>query len=149
MDQLNRHKFEQTLGNSERQGSLACFSSRVCRVGYNLVTEQPELTREKVRVWGCVLGHFRHVWLFATLWTIARQAPLSMWFSRQEYWSGLHFLLQAIFLTQGSNPYLLHLLHWETGSLPLTPPGKSRGQDGSQKKDSDMKSLFLSNPRWD
>ena len=29
------------------------------------------------------------VWLFATPWTVARQAPLSMGFSRQEYWSGL------------------------------------------------------------
>ena len=28
-------------------------------------------------------------WLFVTLWTIARQAPLSMGFSRQEYWGGL------------------------------------------------------------
>ena len=30
-----------------------------------------------------------HIWLFATPWTVARQAPLSMGFSRQEYWSGL------------------------------------------------------------
>ena len=30
-----------------------------------------------------------HVWLFATPWTIACQAPLSIGFSRQEYWSGL------------------------------------------------------------
>ena len=29
------------------------------------------------------------VWLFATLWTVARQTSLFMWFSRQEYWSGL------------------------------------------------------------
>ena len=29
------------------------------------------------------------VQLFATLWTVAHQAPLSMGFSRQEYWSGL------------------------------------------------------------
>ena len=29
------------------------------------------------------------VWLFVTLWTVARQAPLSLGFSRQEYWSGL------------------------------------------------------------
>ena len=36
------------------------------------------------------------------------QAPLSMYFSRQEYWSGCHFLLQGIFLTQGSNLGLLH-----------------------------------------
>ena len=32
-----------------------------------------------------------HGWLFATLWTIACQVPLSMKFSRQEYWSGLLF----------------------------------------------------------
>ena len=36
-----------------------------------------------------VLSHFSHVWIFATLWTVAHQAPLSMGFSRQEYWSGL------------------------------------------------------------
>ena len=32
-----------------------------------------------------------HVWLFVTPWTTAHQAPLSMWFSRQGYWSGLPF----------------------------------------------------------
>ena len=32
-----------------------------------------------------------HVQLFATTWTVVRQAPLSMEFSRQEYWSGLPF----------------------------------------------------------
>ena len=37
----------------------------------------------------CVLRHFSRVWLFATPWTVACQAPLSMGFSRQEYWSGL------------------------------------------------------------
>jgi len=34
------------------------------------------------------------------------------------------FLLQEIFPTQGPNPRLLHLLHWQAGSLPLLPPGK-------------------------
>ena len=37
----------------------------------------------------CILSHFSHVWLFATLWTVIHQARLSMGFSRQEYWSGL------------------------------------------------------------
>ena len=37
----------------------------------------------------CVLSHFSHVQLFATSWTVALQAPLSMGFSRQEFWSGL------------------------------------------------------------
>ena len=36
------------------------------------------------------------VWLFAMLWTVAQQAPLSMGFSRQEYWSGLPFPLQHV-----------------------------------------------------
>ena len=44
----------------------------------------------------------------ATLWTIAPLALLSMGFSRQEYWSGLQFLLQRIFLTQEPNLRLLH-----------------------------------------
>ena len=37
----------------------------------------------------CVLSCFSHVQLFATPWTVALQAPLSMAFSRQEYWSGV------------------------------------------------------------
>ena len=37
---------------------------------------------------------------------------------------GCHFLLQVIFQTQGSNPRLLYLLHWQMGSLPLAPPRK-------------------------
>ena len=65
-----------------------------------------------------------HVQLFVTPWTVARQAPLSMGFSRQEYWSGCHILLQWTFSTQGSNLHLLCLLHWQVGSLPLAPPGK-------------------------
>ena len=35
-----------------------------------------------------------------------------------------HALLQGIVLTQGLNSHLLHLLHWQVGSLPLQPPGK-------------------------
>ena len=36
-----------------------------------------------------MLSCFSPVWLFGTLWTVALQAPLSMGFFRQEYWSGL------------------------------------------------------------
>ena len=39
----------------------------------------------------CTLSCFSCVQLFVTPWTVARQAPLSMGFSRQEYWSGLPF----------------------------------------------------------
>ena len=42
---------------------------------------------------------------------LACPAPLSKEFPRKEYWSGCHFLLQGIFLIQGSNPCLLHCRH--------------------------------------
>ena len=58
---------------------------------------------------GCVLSCFSHVRLFATLWTIAYLALLSMWFSRQETGVGSHSILQRIFLTQGSNLSLLRV----------------------------------------
>ena len=63
------------------------------------------VTREKVR---SEVKSFSRVWLFVTPWTVAYQAPLSMQFSRQEYWVGCHLLLQEIFLTQGWNPGLPH-----------------------------------------
>ena len=56
-----------------------------------------------------MLSRFSRVQLFATPWTVAHEAPLTMGLSRQEYWSGLHVLLQGIFMTQGSNPHLLSL----------------------------------------
>ena len=40
-------------------------------------------------LFSCMLSHFSHVHLFANLGSIAYQAPLSMEFSRQEYWDGL------------------------------------------------------------
>ena len=60
----------------------------------------------------CVLSRVR---LFATPWTVAHQASLSMGFSRQEYWSGLPF-------PSPLNLPLLRLLHWQVGSLSLRPP---------------------------
>ena len=38
-----------------------------------------------------LLSSFSHIQLFVTPWTVAHQAPLSMGFSRQEYWSGLPY----------------------------------------------------------
>ena len=52
---------------------------------------------------------------------IAHQAPLSVEFSCKNTGAGCHFLLQGIFLTQGSN---LHLLHWQVDSLSLGHLGK-------------------------
>ena len=64
--------------------------------------------------WLCVLNHFTHVPLFVTLWTVARQAPLSMGFSRQEYWSGLPRPPPGALPDPGIKPAL-------AGPLPLGP----------------------------
>ena len=51
-----------------------------------------------------VLSHFSHVQLLATLWTVACQAPLSLGFSRPEYWSGLPRPPPGDLPDQGLNP---------------------------------------------
>ena len=56
-----------------------------------------------------------------TPWTGARQAPLSMEFSRQEYWSGLPFPSQGDLPEPGLKPGSPALL---AGSLPSELPGK-------------------------
>ena len=63
--------------------------------------------------------------LFATPWTVACQASLSMGFPRQEYWSGLPFPSPGIFPTQGSNQGLLAL---QADSLPSEPQGSPSPQ---------------------
>ena len=74
--------------------------------------------------WKVKVKALSSVRLFETPWTVAYQAPQSMGFSRQEYWSGLPCSPPGeIFPTQGSNPHLLPLLHRQEGSLPLAPPG--------------------------
>ena len=46
-----------------------------------------------------------------TPWTVVHQAPLSMGFLRQQYWSGLPFLSPGSFLDSGIEPANPHLLH--------------------------------------
>ena len=49
----------------------------------------------------CVPSRFSCVQFFATLWTVTHQAPLSMGFSRREYWSGLPFFTPGDLLDPG------------------------------------------------
>ena len=67
-----------------------------------------------------------HVWLFVTPWTVTCQAPLSIDFSRQEYWSGLPFPPPRDLPDPGNN---LCLLHWQMDSLSLSPPGAEIRRD--------------------
>ena len=52
----------------------------------------------------CALSCFSHVQLFATLWTVAQQASMSVGFFRQEYWSGLPCPPPGGFPNPGSEP---------------------------------------------
>ena len=69
----------------------------------------------------CGLSRFRHAQLCAMLWSIARQAPLSMGVSRQGYWSGLRFPSPGDLPDPGIEPRSPAL---QADALPSEPPGK-------------------------
>ena len=75
-------------------------------------------------VCACVANCFSCVWLFAALWTVTHQAPLSMGFSRQDYWSGLPCPPPGNLPDPVIKLASLCLLHWQMRSLPLAPAGK-------------------------
>ena len=74
-------------------------------------------------MYACVLSH---VWLFATPWTVGSsehritQARILEWVAVSFY--------KGVFPTQGSNPSLLHLLHQQADSLPLSHLGSPRNR---------------------
>ena len=105
---------------------IACLEFQI--QNQKLVENSPErraIAVAKQMMWTgyvcCVLRPFSPVHVFVTLWTIARQAPLSMGYFRQEYWSALPYPPPGDLLTQALNPCLSCLLHWQVGSSPLAP----------------------------
>ena len=74
----------------------------------------------------CASGpsRFSHVWLFATPWIAVCQVPLSMGFSRQDYWSGLPCLPPGDLPNPGIEPAAPAL---PVDSLTTEPPGKPLG----------------------
>ena len=93
-------------------GTLTCFEL-IIRTYYSRAE----------REFCCLVAKLRPTLLRPCGLYIAHQAPLSMRFPRQEYRSGLPFLLQGIFPTQGSNSCLLH---WQVYSLPLSHEGSPK-----------------------
>ena len=69
----------------------------------------------------CVQKSLSCVRLSAALWTVARQAPLSMEYSRQEHWSGLPFPSPRNLPVPGIEPATLA---WQADSFLSEPPGK-------------------------
>ena len=87
-----------------------CLAAYVCTFNHFL----PVKERKKLK-------SLSHVWLFATPWTVAHRAPLSMGFSRQDYWSGLTFPSPGDLPNpevKTRSPTL------QTGALPSESPGK-------------------------
>ena len=118
------------LSSQERAGDQEVFEAPSSSVQFcGLVHERmsPNLKNADVK-----MGSFRvlvgyglitesYPTLFATLWTVARPAPLSMGLPSQEYWSGLPFPPPGDLPTQGSYPCLLH---WQEDSLLLSHLGR-------------------------
>ena len=84
----------------------------------------PRTQHSQINKCMCVLSRFSHIQLFATLWTYSPPSPSTWDSSSKNTEVGYHALLQGIFPTQGLNPRLLCLLHWQVDSVPTVPPGK-------------------------
>ena len=91
--------------------SFSCVTNGL--INHTYVMELPQ-TPVNEEVWKVLVAQFSSVqslscvWLFATPGTVACQAPLSMGFPRQEYWSGLPFLSPGGFPHPGIGPSLLY-----------------------------------------
>ena len=79
----------------------------------------------------CLLLNPKSLEQCACVWSVVSNsllphelAPLSMRFSRQQYWSGLPFPSPGEIPDPEMEPASLMSLHWQVGSLPLAPPGK-------------------------
>ena len=72
-----------------------------------------------------MLSHFSRVWLFLIPWTVVCRL-LCPWDSPgNNYWSGLLCPPPGDLPDPGIKPMSISLLHWQVGSLPLVPPGKT------------------------
>ena len=72
----------------------------------------------------CCVLLLKRVRLFETPWTVAPQAPLSMEFSRQEYWSKLPFPISGAIPDPGIKPEFLVSPALAGGFFTTVPPGK-------------------------
>ena len=111
----------------ERFNSLNFLLRTTCHLEAKKGDERDAVTHFR----GLNLPVLRRVWLFATPWTVAHQAPLSTGFSRQEHWSGLPFPPPGDLPDAGIEPTSLSSPALAGGSLLLghlgSPPGNREG----------------------
>ena len=101
---------------------LLIFTAAGLCLGYSL----PLPMREQYRIRVAVVYSLGHVQLFTTPWTVARQAPLSMGFSRQEHWSVLPFPSPGALPDPGIEHSDPCVLHWQADSIWLSYQGSSK-----------------------
>ena len=112
------------------------YEFRICRERTNILKWLPGVrycprsltTLIHVHV-GCMLSRFRRVRLCDSTDHSLPGSSVHWDSPGKNTEVGCHALLQGIFLTQGSNPHLLCLLHWQVGFLSLAPAGKPRTQE--------------------
>ena len=114
---------------SSRPRDQTCISGVSCIAG-RFFTAEPQGKPRKFWYSPIILNSFlqfssfqslSHVWLFATPWIVDNEAPLSIGFSRQVYWSGLPFPTPGDLPDPGIKPKSSEL---QADSLPSDPPGK-------------------------
>ena len=93
--------------------ALSTSKIQLCRCSATLTAENHT----------CVLSLFSRVWLFATPWSVAHQASLSMGFFRQEHWNGLRYPLPGDLPNPGIEPASLAAPALQEDSLPLSHQG--------------------------
>ena len=112
-------------------------------------TKTQELLKEHpIQMCVCVHSLCTCVWLFVTPWTVAHQAPLSMGFSRQEYWSGLPCPPPGDLPKPGIEPGSLMSPALVADSLPLVPPGKPIDTYDSSNNEVVMMLYWLCQSLW-
>ena len=108
--------------SSQWSGFMWCFlviKLRLCTFGKSAT--QVMLCLPQVPGGVCVLSRSVCIWLFTTPRAVAHQAPLSMGFSLQKYWSGLPFPSPGGLPDPGLSLHFLRLLHWQMDSLSFAP----------------------------
>ena len=122
------HQEDRTLWSSEIYSKIASiFQCLQINVTYH-VSSNSVYSEQDMSLFSLCALPFSCVRLYATLWMVALQAPLSMGFPRQEHWRGLAFLPPAdlpdpgMELTSPSSPALA------ADSLPRSPRGSPKTQ---------------------
>ena len=107
-----------SLSSTVTEFGLNIYISRI----YPLLSLSPSCIK-LAPVRACTLSHFGRVWLFAAPRSVGFQAPMSVGFSRQEYWSGLPCSPSGVFPDPGIEPTSSVSPALQVDSLPLSHRG--------------------------